>query len=192
MRAFPTALPGVLLLELRVHEDERGWFAESWQRERYAALGVPSEFVQDNLAQSGRGVLRGLHLQHPGGQGKLVQALEGEIFDVAVDVRVGSPTFGRHVGVTLSVANHRQLWIPAGFAHGYCVVGERALISYKCSTPYRPDAELGVRFDDPAIAIPWPVTSPVVSAKDRAFPRLKDIDPARLPRSSADAASARP
>ena len=182
MNVVPTALAGVLVLEPHVHRDERGWFAESWQRERYAAHGLPADFVQDNLAASGRGVVRGLHFQHPGGQGKLVQALAGEILDVAVDVRVGSPTFGRHVGVTLSEANHRQLWIPPGFAHGYCVVGERALVAYKCSTPYRPEAELGVRYDDPDLGILWPVAAPVVSEKDRAFPRLRDLDRARLPR----------
>lgn len=181
MKVVPTALPGVLLVEPRVIPDARGWFAETWRSERYAAHGLPAVLVQDNLVSSGSRVLRGLHLQHPEGQGKLVQVLVGAVFDVAVDVRRGSPTYGRWVGERLDDRNHRQLWIPPGFAHGYQVLGDGALVAYKCSAPYRQESELTVRFDDPALGIPWPVADPVVSEKDRAARRLAEIDPSRLP-----------
>lgn len=181
MKVSATALPGVLLLEPDVYRDARGWFAETWRAERHAAHGLPERLVQDNLVASGARVLRGLHLQHPEGQGKLVQALVGAIFDVAVDLRRGSPTFGRWVGERLDAQSLRQLWIPPGFAHGYQVLGEQALVAYKCSAAYRPEHELAVRYDDPQIGVRWPVADPVLSAKDLAAPLLSALDPARLP-----------
>ncbi|RMG87623.1 MAG: dTDP-4-dehydrorhamnose 3,5-epimerase [Candidatus Dadabacteria bacterium] len=181
MRVVETELPGVLLVEPRVFGDERGYFLETYQARRYAEAGIPGPFVQDNLSFSRRGVLRGLHYQHPHGQGKLVWVLQGEVFDVAVDIRRGSPFFGRWVGVRLSAENKRQLWIPPGFAHGFCVVSETALFAYKCTDYYAPEAEGTVRWDDPALAIDWPVADPVVSAKDAAGLRLAEIPPERLP-----------
>lgn len=181
MNVRATALPGVLVLEPEAHVDARGWFSEAWRGERYAAHGLPAVMAQQSLAWSRSRVLRGLHLQHPAAQGKLVMALAGEVYDVAVDVRRGSPTFGRWVGEVLSAENRRQLWIPPGFAHGYCVPGEPALVSYLLSAPYRPADEVALRHDDPALAIAWPVRDPVVSAKDRAAPRLADVPPERLP-----------
>ncbi|GAB4263307.1 MAG: dTDP-4-dehydrorhamnose 3,5-epimerase [Thermoleophilia bacterium] len=181
MRVVETELPGVLLVEPRVFGDERGYFLETYQARRYAEAGIPGPFVQDNLSFSRRGVLRGLHYQHPHGQGKLVWVLQGEVFDVAVDIRRGSPFFGRWVGVRLSAENKRQLWIPPGFAHGFCVVSETALFAYKCTDYYAPEAEGAVRWDDPALGIDWPVADPVISAKDAAGLRLAEIPPERLP-----------
>jgi len=181
MKRVETAIPGVLVLEPRVFADERGFFMESWQQRRYAEQGLPP-LVQDNLAASRHGVLRGLHLQHPFGQGKLVQVLRGEVFDVAVDVRRGSPWFGRWVAVLLSGESRRQFWVPAGFAHGYCVTSEEALFAYKCSDYYHPEAELALRWDDPDVAIDWPqVGEPQLSEKDRNAKRLAEIEPDRLP-----------
>jgi dTDP-4-dehydrorhamnose 3,5-epimerase len=176
-------LPEVLLIEPERFGDPRGYFLETWREERYREAGIKDRFVQDNLSRSTRGILRGLHLQHPNDQGKLVYALCGEVFDVAVDVRVGSPTFGQWTGAALSDADHRQLWIPRGFAHGFCVTSEYALFAYKCTAPYSAAHELGVRWDDPALGISWPVgKDPLLSTKDKALPRLADIDPSRLPR----------
>jgi dTDP-4-dehydrorhamnose 3,5-epimerase len=138
MNVTPTRLAEVLVVEPRVFRDARGAFFETWAAARYAKAGIPGPFVQDNISRSSRGVLRGLHLQHPHGQGKLVSALDGEVFDVAVDVRTSSPTFGQWVGVTLSRENGRQLWIPAGFAHGFCVLSEEATFHYKCTDAYHP------------------------------------------------------
>jgi dTDP-4-dehydrorhamnose 3,5-epimerase len=177
-----TALPDVLVIEPRVFGDDRGFFFETYSSARYAQAGIPGPFVQDNLSRSTRGVLRGLHMQHPSGQGKLVYVLEGEVFDVAVDVRVGSPTLRRWVGVTLSAQNKRQIYIPPGFAHGFCVTSETALFAYKCTDLYRPEHELGILWSDPDIAIPWPIQDPVLSGKDRAYPRLADVPESRLPR----------
>jgi dTDP-4-dehydrorhamnose 3,5-epimerase len=182
MQAIPTDLPDVLRIEPKVFGDARGYFFETWQRDRYAELGLPREFVQDNVSRSQRGILRGLHLQEPYGQGKLVHVLDGEVFDVAVDVRVGSPTFGRWVGEVLSSDNHRQLYIPPGFAHGFCVTSDSALLQYKCTDLYHPETELSVAWNDPKLAIPWPVKEPVLSKKDAAASRLADIPQARLPR----------
>ncbi|MDH5673162.1 MAG: dTDP-4-dehydrorhamnose 3,5-epimerase [Myxococcales bacterium] len=182
MRVEPTTLPGVLTVEPRVFADARGAFFESYVLERYAEAGIDVAFVQDNVSVSARDTLRGLHLQHPRGQAKLVQVLEGEVFDVAVDVRPDSPHFRKYTTATLSGENHRQLFIPGGFAHGFCVLSERAVLSYKCSAYYDPQSELGVRWDDPTIGIDWPVTSPLLSERDRSAPLLSDIDPARLPR----------
>ena len=181
MHLIETALPGIRIVETDIFGDERGFFLETWQAERYAALGLPDRFVQDNLSRSARGVLRGLHLQHPRAQGKLVYVIEGEIFDVAVDVRVGSPHFGRSVGVMLSAANHRQLWVPPGFAHGFCVASDYALVAYKCTTLYQPGNELGVLWNDPDLAVAWPLTDVTVSPRDQRFARLRDIPPSALP-----------
>ena len=177
-----TPLPGVLVIEPQIFGDSRGYFLETWHEARYREAGIPVSFVQDNVSFSRRGVLRGLHLQHPNGQAKLVTVLEGEVFDVAVDVRVGSPHFGKSASVTLSGDSKRQLFIPQGFAHGFCVTSETALFTYKCSDLYSPAAELGIRYDDPDLAIAWPVAEPTVSPKDAGYPRLRDVDPGRLPK----------
>jgi dTDP-4-dehydrorhamnose 3,5-epimerase len=182
MRVEHTELDSVLRIEPTVFGDARGYFFETWQRERYAAAGMPREFVQDNVSRSKRGILRGLHLQEPFGQGKLIQVLEGEIFDVAVDARVDSPSFGRWVGETLSSDNRRQLYVPAGFAHGFCVVSETALVVYKCTELYHPETELSVAWNDPNLAIPWPIHTPELSKKDAAGVKLSDIPKQRLPR----------
>jgi dTDP-4-dehydrorhamnose 3,5-epimerase len=181
MKAKPASIEGLVIIEPSVFGDQRGFFMESYSRDRYADAGLPREFVQDNVSLSERGILRGLHLQHPNGQGKLCQVLEGEVFDVAVDVRVGSPTFGRWEGVILSAENKRQFYIPAGFAHGFCVLSERALFSYKCTDFYSASSELGVAWNDPDIGIDWPIDAPQLSAKDAKNPRLKNISPEELP-----------
>lgn len=181
MQVTRAAIPDVLVVDPRVFGDERGFFFETWSAGRYAEAGVPTTFVQDNLSRSAKGVLRGLHLQHPGGQGKLVYVLEGDVFDVAVDVRVGLPTFGLWVGYTLSAQNKRQLYIPPGFAHGFCVTSPWALFAYKCTTPYRPEHELGILWSNAAIGITWPVDDPVLSGKDRVYPVLADVPAGRLP-----------
>jgi dTDP-4-dehydrorhamnose 3,5-epimerase len=182
VKITPMNLPEVLLVEPKRFGDARGYFLETWHEERYAAAGIKLGFVQDNLSRSARGILRGLHLQHPNDQGKLVYVVAGEVFDVAVDVRVGSPNFGKWTGVLLSADDHRQLWIPPGFAHGFCVTSESALFAYKCTALYSIADEVGLVWNDPAIAIAWPVAEPQLSAKDKVLPRLADIDPARLPR----------
>ena len=182
MKVQTAKLPGLVIIEPAVHGDDRGFFMESYSRDRYAEAGLPREFVQDNLSLSAKGILRGLHLQHPHDQGKLCFVLEGEVFDVAVDVRVGSPTFGRWEGVVLSSQNKRQLYVPPGFAHGFCVLSDRALFSYKCSDFYASQSELGVAWDDPDIEIAWPIGAPQLSAKDRQNRKLRDIPIDRLPR----------
>jgi dTDP-4-dehydrorhamnose 3,5-epimerase len=182
VKVTPLTVPEVLLVEPDRFGDARGYFLETWRQERYAAAGIELPFVQDNLSRSAHGILRGLHLQHPKEQGKLVYVLEGEVFDVAVDVRVGSPTFGQWTGAALSADDHRQLWIPPGFAHGFCVTSATALFAYKCTASYSAADEVGVLWNDPALGIPWPVAEPRLSAKDAVLPRLADIDPARLPR----------
>ncbi len=174
MQIFETALAEVLLIEPDVFGDPRGFFQEVWRDENYIAVGIEGPFVQDNLSRSGKGVLRGLHFQEPGAQGKLVQVIAGAVFDVAVDIRQGSDTFGLWAGEILSAENHRQLWIPPGFAHGFCVVSETADFIYKCTAPYRPTDEHAIRFDDPDIAIDWPVREPLLSDRDRSAPRLQD------------------
>jgi dTDP-4-dehydrorhamnose 3,5-epimerase len=178
----PLAIPEVLLVEPRVFGDARGYFVETFSAARYAEAGVPGPFVQDNVSRSRRGVLRGLHLQHPHAQGKLVSVLEGEVFDVAVDVRVGSETFGRWVGEYLSAENHRQVYVPPGFAHGFVVTSDHALFSYKCTDYYHPETERTVRWDDPCIGVAWPVDAPIVSEKDRAGVPLAEVPEALLPR----------
>ena len=181
MKLVATELDGVVIIEPRVFGDARGSFWETFHAPRFAAAGLPGDFPQDNVSVSERGVLRGLHLQHPHGQGKLVQVLAGEVWDVAVDVRAGSPSFGRWVGVTLSAENKRQMYVPAGFAHGFCVTSDVAVFHYKCTDLYHPECELGVRWDDPALAIDWPIAAPLVSDKDARHPRLADIPRERLP-----------
>lgn len=182
MRVGKTSLPGVLLVESEVFRDARGFFLETFHADRYAAAGMPGPFVQDNVSFSGAGVLRGLHFQNPNGQAKLVFALQGEIFDVAVDVRSGSPHFGRWTAARLSGENGKQIYIPRGFAHGFCVLSETARVAYKCDAFYDPRMELSVAWNDPEIGIEWPIEAPVLSKKDTAAPRLADIDRGRLPR----------
>jgi dTDP-4-dehydrorhamnose 3,5-epimerase len=181
MNITKTDLPGVVILEPRVFTDARGSFMETWHQARYYELGLPAQFVQDNVSFSMRGTLRGLHFQHPRGQGKLIQVLHGEIFDVAVDIRVGSPTFGEWVGATLSGDNHRQLYIPEGFAHGFCVTSEVAAVSYKCTDFYTPEAEGSLRWNDPRLAITWPVDHPLLSPKDATALVLDEVNRERLP-----------
>ena len=185
MRITPTALPEVLLVEPTVHRDERGFFLESWHAEKYAAAGLTARFVQDNHSRSRRGTLRGLHAQIARPQGKLVRVSLGEIYDVAVDIRPASPGFGRSVGFVLSADNFLQLWIPEGFAHGFCVLSEIAEMQYKCTDLYDPTSEITVAWDDPALGIAWPVQDPLLSAKDRAGRRLADFRESELPRLSA-------
>jgi dTDP-4-dehydrorhamnose 3,5-epimerase len=172
MEIIATSLPGVLIVESRVFADERGFFFESYSYRDYAAQGLDTVFVQDNHSRSVRGTLRGLHYQVAPGQAKLVRVAVGEVWDVAVDIRWGSPTFGRWVGVTLSAENHRQMYIPVGYAHGFCVTSDVAEFLYKCSSYYSSPAERGLAWDDPDLAIPWPVSGPLLSARDQHHPRL--------------------
>ncbi|BAO43063.1 dTDP-4-dehydrorhamnose 3,5-epimerase [Thiolapillus brandeum] len=182
MNVLETDIPGVLVIEPDLHGDDRGWFMETWQERRYAEAGIRGPFVQDNMAHSRHGILRGLHLQHPHAQGKLVQVVLGEVFDVAVDVRRGSPHFGKWVGVILSGEDHRQLWVPPGFAHGYLVTSNEAVFSYKCTEYYHPETDLSIRWDDPEIGIDWPIVGhPSLSEKDASALLLKDVPPDRLP-----------
>jgi dTDP-4-dehydrorhamnose 3,5-epimerase len=182
MKVSQTGLEGVLVIEPKVFEDTRGYFLETFRIERYREAGVGSVFKQDNVSYSVKSALRGLHFQHPRGQAKLVQVIRGEIFDVAVDIRKTSPTFGRWFGTVLSEGNHGQLFIPVGFAHGFCVLSDEAHVSYKCSEIYSPSDEGGILWSDPDIAIDWPVASPLLSPKDTQYPLLKDIPLNRLPR----------
>jgi dTDP-4-dehydrorhamnose 3,5-epimerase len=175
LKRIDTALPGVCVVEPVVHGDARGFFYESFHAGKYRQLGIDVHFVQSNVSRSGRGVLRGLHYQWPHPQGKLVTVLEGEVYDVAVDIRRGSPTFGRWEAAMLTAENHRQLWIPEGFAHGFCVVSEAATFMYQCTALYDPAADAGVRWNDAAIGIDWPVAEPLLSAKDEASPFLADV-----------------
>lgn len=173
MKVTKTDLPGVLIIEPKMFGDERGFFLETFQAERYRDLaGISLPFVQDNHSRSKRGVLRGLHLQRKRAQGKLVRAARGEIFDVAADIDPTSSTFGRWVGVTLSDANQRQLWIPPGYAHGFVVVSEIADFEYKCTDYYDPQSEAGVIWNDPDLAIAWPLENPTLSEKDKRLPKL--------------------
>lgn len=169
-----TPLPGVLVLEPRVFADDRGFFLESYQTARYEAAGVVGPFVQDNFSRSCKATVRGLHFQEPKAQGKLVQVTRGTIFDVVVDVRRGSPTFAKWFGLELSGDAPKQLWIPPGFAHGFCVTSDVADFHYKCTAAYAPEAERSIRWNDPVLAIAWPVTQPLLSAKDAAAPLLAD------------------
>jgi len=175
LKFTPLSLPGVVLVEPKVFHDERGFFLETFHEKKYREGGIPESFVQDNQSLSVRGTLRGLHSQRLKPQGKLVRAIEGEIFDVAVDVRRGSPTFAKWVGVRLSAENFQQLYVPQGFVHGFCVLSEVAQVEYKCTDFYAPNDEQSVIWNDPDIGIEWPVEDPVISPKDRAAPRLAEI-----------------
>lgn len=174
MNVIQTELPEVVIIEPRLFGDVRGFFLETYQFPRYAEHGVSRPFIQDNMSRSARGVLRGLHLQNPLTQGKLVTVLRGTVLDVAVDVRVGSPNFGRHVAVELSEDNRRQFWVPRGFAHGFVVLSETADFFYKCDDLYSPKDELSIRWNDPAIGIEWGIEKPSLSAKDADAPLLAD------------------
>ena len=181
MNVKETKLSGVLIVEPDVFADERGFFLETWSTTRYEEAGIPGPFVQDNVSLSRKGILRGLHFQHPQSQGKLVQILSGEVVDVAVDIRVDSPTFGQWISEVLSGTNHRQIYVPPGLAHGYCVTSETALFSYKCTDFYDPATEGGIIWNDPDLGIDWPVDEPLLSPKDAGYPRLKDISRDKLP-----------
>jgi len=174
MKIIETGLPGVVVIEPTVHRDDRGFFLEHFHAERYKLFGAAGPFVQDNLSRSSQGVLRGLHLQNPNAQGKLVGVLRGVVRDVAVDVRVGSPTFGRHVAVELDDLSFRQFWVPRGFAHGFTVLSESADFFYKCDALYNPAEEITIRWDDPDLAIDWGIAEPILSKRDAAAPRLRD------------------
>ena len=182
MRIAATSLPGVLLVEPQAFGDERGYFMETFSASRYAESGIAGPFVQDNLSRSRRGVLRGIHFQHPYAQAKLVSVLEGEVFDVAVDLRVGSPTFGRWHAELLSAENRRQLFVPEGFGHAFAVTSDRALFSYKCTEYYHPECERTIRWDDARIGIAWPMADVELSTKDRAGLALDALSHDSLPR----------
>ena len=171
MRVIETVLPGVLILEPKVHGDHRGFFQETWRADTYNNIGIPA-FVQANHFRSSKGVLRGLHAQRERPQGKLVRVSRGTVFDVAVDINPHSATFGKHVGVELSDTNHRQFYVPPGYAHGFCVLSDDADFLYKCTEYYQPGDEIGVLWNDPAIGIQWPISNPLLSAKDEALPTL--------------------
>jgi dTDP-4-dehydrorhamnose 3,5-epimerase len=177
LQFHPTELEEVILVEPVVHQDSRGFFLETYHQEKYAEGGLPQLFVQDNHSYSTKGTLRGLHAQVEHPQGKLVCAVAGEIFDVAVDIRPDSPTFSRWVGRMLSGTNHRQLWVPPGFAHGFCVLSKDAHVQYKCTTFYRRDDEIGILWNDPQIGIDWPVEDPRLSDKDRSAKPLETFLP---------------
>lgn len=181
MRVRKGELPGTCLFELDLFHDERGYFFEAFRESRYAAAGIPLRFVQDNVSFSKVNVLRGLHYQHPHGQGKLISVLDGEIYDVSVDLRRDAKTFGRWQGFHLSRKNRLQVFLPAGLAHGFCVLSDAALVLYKCTEAYHPEDERGVLWNDPDIGIEWPISSPVISARDAAFPRLSQIPQDHLP-----------
>lgn len=182
MKVISTSLAGCLLIEPDVFSDERGSFFESWNAERFGDIGLPRQFAQHNVSTSTKGVLRGLHYQWPRPQGKLISVLEGAVYDVAVDLRQGSPTFGQSVGVTLSAANQLQSWIPEGFAHGFVVLTERAVFNYLCTDVYVKEADASIRWDDPTLGIEWPLEAvPLLSRKDAHAPFLAEVTPQRLP-----------
>jgi dTDP-4-dehydrorhamnose 3,5-epimerase len=181
MKIIETKLPGCVVIEPAVFGDERGFFFETWNADRYGQHGLPTQFVQSNVSSSAQGVLRGLHYQWPNPQGKLVSVLEGEVYDVAVDIRRGSPHFGQWTAVVLSAGNKRQFWIPEGFAHGFAVLSERAIFSYLCTAQYDKAADAGVRWDDASIGIDWPISEPLLSDKDAKAPLLADVAADRLP-----------
>jgi dTDP-4-dehydrorhamnose 3,5-epimerase len=181
MKITPTEIAEVLLIEPNVFGDARGWFFESYSARLYAEHGLDVAFVQDNASRSPKGVLRGLHMQSPpSAQGKLVSVVVGEVYDVAVDVRVGSPTYGKHVARYLSAQNKHQMYIPPGFAHGFCVTSDEAIFTYKCTQYYDPSADLSIAYNDPVFGIPWPIEAPILSKKDAEAKRLSEISPERL------------
>lgn len=181
MKVLKTSLPGVFILEPRVFEDKRGFFMETYHQNRYGQIGLDCPFVQDNLSHSLRGILRGLHyqLKHP--QAKLVQVIKGTVFDVTVDIRHGSPSFGQWTGVYISDENRHQIFIPEGFAHGFCVLSETADVVYKCTDFYAPDDEEGILWSDPGLRIDWTIADPLLSDKDSQYPCLSDVPPECLP-----------
>lgn len=181
MKVIDTSLPGVRLIEPAVHGDARGFFKETWRRSAYHEAGIPADFVQSNVSRSTRGVLRGLHYQWPGPQGKLLWVLEGAIYDVAVDLRVGSPTRGTWVAAELSADNHRQLWVPEGFGHGFQVLSDDALVCYQCTREFDAGADRAVAWNDPDIGVQWPLPPVQLSPRDAAAPRLRDIADRDLP-----------
>lgn len=180
MQTFPTAIPDVIRIEPNVFTDDRGFFLESYHRDRFAAAGIDCEFTQDNHSRSIRGTLRGLHYQSAPGQAKLVRVVRGRVWDVAVDIRPGAPTFGRWVAAELSEENRHMLFVPVGFAHGFVVLSEVADVLYKCSHIYVPETEAGIAWNDPDIAVPWPITDPLLSPRDAANPTLRTAFPQRF------------
>lgn len=181
MNVHKAELDGVVVIEPDVFNDQRGYFFETYNQNRYQEIGIKSNFVQDNLSFSKKGTLRGLHYQHPHDQAKLVQVIQGEVFDVVVDIRRESPTFGKWIGQYLSDENKKQIFVPEGFAHGFCVLSDTALFHYKCSDFYAPGCEGGILWSDPDVAVDWPLDSPIVSEKDAKLPCLKDIVEDLLP-----------
>lgn len=181
MKVIESPLPGVLVIEPAVYGDARGWFFEAFHRERFAAAGLPTDYPQSNVSRSARGVLRGLHHQWPHPQGKLVSVLEGSVFDVAVDIRRGSATYGQWFGTELSVDNHRMMYIPPGFAHGFAVLSDYATFSYQCTALYDRSADRSIAWNDPDIGVAWPLAQPLLSDKDRAALRLCDQPADSLP-----------
>lgn len=180
MTVQPGELEGLRLIQPRVFADDRGWFYETWNERRYHEAGIQERFVQDNLSYSRRGTLRGLHLQNPNAQGKLVMVLQGEVWDVAVDLRLSSPTFRRWQAVRLTGDGKEQFYVPPGFAHGFVVLSDTALFHYKCTAPYSPANEVSIRWNDADLAIDWPVSAPMLSPKDAAAPWLRDVPADRL------------
>jgi dTDP-4-dehydrorhamnose 3,5-epimerase len=176
LKFVETPIPGVIVVEPQVHRDDRGFFLETYHEPKYREGGIRESFVQDNHARSTRGVLRGLHGQFPNPQGKLVRVVEGEVFDVAVDVRRGSPAFGQYYGTALSQENFRQMYIPPGVIHGYVVISEVSQFEYKCTDLYQPENEFSVAWNDPTFGIEWPIAEPILSAKDQVAPLLRDCD----------------
>ncbi len=181
MKVIETSLPGCKIIEPQTFGDDRGIFYESWNKPRWAAQGLDFDFVQSNVSVSNRGVLRGLHYQKPQAQGKLVSVLEGEVYDVAVDIRRGSPNFGQWTAVVLNARSNRLFWVPEGFAHGFVVLSERAVFHYQCTATYSREADKGIRWNDARLAIDWPVGAPSLSDKDAVLPFLDDIDEHDLP-----------
>lgn len=181
MKIIKTPLPGCLVIEPAVHGDARGFFYESFHAEKFAQLGLDLKFVQANVSRSAQGVLRGLHYQWPHPQGKLVSVLEGEVYDVAVDIRVGSPTFGQWAAAVLSADNKRHFWVPEGFAHGFVVLSEQATFVYQCTALYDREADAGIRWNDAQIGVDWPLAQVQLSDKDQRAPFLADVPPERLP-----------
>jgi dTDP-4-dehydrorhamnose 3,5-epimerase len=181
MKIIKLDLEGAMIIEPDVFTDDRGYFMETYQRNRYSKKGIDVIFVQDNLAFSTQGTLRGLHFQHPHSQAKLVKVVQGEVLDIIVDVRCGSPSFGCWSRILLSEKNHRQLFVPEGFAHGYCVLSDVAMFIYKCSDFYMPECEKGILWSDPDIGIDWPIKRPILSKKDGQYPLLKNIPDEELP-----------
>ncbi|MDL2297784.1 dTDP-4-dehydrorhamnose 3,5-epimerase [Synergistaceae bacterium OttesenSCG-928-D05] len=170
-----SAFPGLLFIKPKIFGDSRGWFYESWNKAQYECIGITENFVQDNISFSSKSVLRGLHYQKPYSQGKLVSVLHGEVWDVVVDLRKSAPSFGKWQGFTLTGEKKEQLYVPEGFAHGFCVLSETALFQYKCTDKYSPESEHGIIWNDPSLQIPWPVDAPIISEKDSHHPKILEL-----------------